>query len=183
MRRNRDAEILDAAIDLFQRKGYAATTIQDIAAAVGILKVSVYHYVASKEDLLFRICERSHEEAAGIIDAADRAGGSRLDRLRRFVELYVRYYLDNIERVQVYQRERRFLQGERWEAVVDQRRIYERYVEELVGRDAAFFIFGAINGIPEWYSRDGRLTADEIPRLFAAMACASAAHTETDPTP
>ena len=46
----------------FHEKGYEATSIQDIADAVGILKGSLYYYITSKEDLLFEILEDVHQQ-------------------------------------------------------------------------------------------------------------------------
>jgi TetR/AcrR family transcriptional regulator, cholesterol catabolism regulator len=184
-RRNREEEVLDAAIELFRRKGYGGTSIQDIADAVGILKGSLYHYFSSKEDLLFRICDESQREAVGIVDRVEAEGGKPLARLDSFVRRYVAYHLENADRVQIYQRARWYLEGERWQKILDQRRIYERYVEDLIeeanptrnGRYVACFIFGAINGIPDWYRHDGGASPAEIAGRYAAMACAAPAKT------
>jgi len=181
--------VLDAAVRLFWEKGYAGTSIQDIADAVGILKGSLYHYVTSKEDLLFQIFERSHREAASIVDHVARLPLPALARLHRYVELYVRYYLDNIERVGIYHRERRYLAGERWEVMLEQRRHYERFVEQLLleGQDAGavqsdidpryamYWLFGAINGITDWYRRGGPASPQAIALVYADMACATVA--------
>ena len=58
-RRNREHEVVEAAVKVFYEKGYAASTIQDVADVVGVLKGSLYHYISSKEDLLFRILQQS----------------------------------------------------------------------------------------------------------------------------
>ena len=60
--RRRRQEILEAAAGVFHAKGYKATSIQDIADAVGILKGSLYYYITSKEDLLFEILEDVHQQ-------------------------------------------------------------------------------------------------------------------------
>jgi AcrR family transcriptional regulator len=178
---------MDAAVLLFWEKGYAGTSIQDIADAVGILKGSLYHYVRSKEDLLFRIFDRSHHEAASIVASVQQLDAPPLVRLHRYVELYVRYCLENIERVSVYHRELRYLGGERWSAILAQRRVYERFVEGLLleaqasgslaagidARYAMYWVFGAINGLTDWYRRGGPATPDVIAVHYADMACAT----------
>ena len=58
-RRNRGQDVIEAAIRVFHKKGYASASIQDVAAEVGVLKGSLYHYIDSKEDLLARIFEDS----------------------------------------------------------------------------------------------------------------------------
>src|SRR4051812_25001793 len=52
-KRNREAEVIDAAVEVFFEKGYSAASIQDVADRVGVLKGSLYYYIDSKEDLLF----------------------------------------------------------------------------------------------------------------------------------
>src|SRR5919202_6598779 len=52
-------EVYTAALRLFREKGYHATSMQDIAAAVGLYKGSLYHYIGSKEDLLVQVFERA----------------------------------------------------------------------------------------------------------------------------
>src|SRR5258708_32676428 len=57
--RERSEEVYRAALRLFREKGYHATSMQDIAAAVGLYKGSLYHYIGSKEDLLVQVFERA----------------------------------------------------------------------------------------------------------------------------
>src|SRR4051812_48849038 len=66
----REQEILDAAVDIFHANGYSATSVDDVAAAVGILKGSLYYYMDSKEDLLRRIVEEVHEDVEEIMTEA-----------------------------------------------------------------------------------------------------------------
>ena len=56
--RERSEEVYSAALRLFTEKGYHATSMQDIAAAVGLYKGSLYHYIGGKEDLLVEVFER-----------------------------------------------------------------------------------------------------------------------------
>src|SRR5215471_14001655 len=56
--RKRDEEVYAAALRLFTEKGYHATSMQDIAAAVGLYKGSLYHYIGGKDELLARVFER-----------------------------------------------------------------------------------------------------------------------------
>jgi AcrR family transcriptional regulator len=55
-------EILDAAAKVFLQNGYEASSLQEIATNVGILKGSIYYYIKTKEDLLFEIIRRSQED-------------------------------------------------------------------------------------------------------------------------
>src|SRR5262245_22868821 len=55
-------QIVTAAAELFIERGYVGTSMSDIAEKVGILPGSLYHYIDSKDDLLFTIVDRAHRE-------------------------------------------------------------------------------------------------------------------------
>jgi len=69
-RGSRQAEVTQAAVEIFAQKGYRAASIQDVADKVGVLKGSLYYYIDSKEDLLWRIIEDVHKEWAAILQQA-----------------------------------------------------------------------------------------------------------------
>jgi AcrR family transcriptional regulator len=64
----RPQEILDAALAVFAERGYRNTRIDDIAEAAGVTKGAVYHYFATKEDVLRRAIEHYHDRAFGQLD-------------------------------------------------------------------------------------------------------------------
>src|SRR5438128_12273892 len=76
---DRGEEVYSAALRLFREKGYHATSMQDIAAAVGLYKGSLYHYIGSKEELLARVFERGMGSLLTDVEriAADTAGDPR----------------------------------------------------------------------------------------------------------
>ena len=57
----RPNELLDAALRIFAERGYGNTRLEDIAAAVGVTKGTIYHYFETKEDLLRQAIEHNHE--------------------------------------------------------------------------------------------------------------------------
>src|SRR5438132_12993222 len=101
-RRNRDSEVLQAAIKVFFEKGYAAASVQDVADVVGVLKGSLYHYISSKEDLLLRIFDGSHTQAVQIMEALASRNLPPRQWLESYLNEIVHWYLANIERVSLY---------------------------------------------------------------------------------
>ncbi|MBF6229942.1 TetR/AcrR family transcriptional regulator [Nocardia farcinica] len=81
----RRAEILDAAVRVFARKGFAASRVEDVAAAAGIAKGSVYLAFDSREDLLRAIFEDFAERTAAGMRRARTAEGPALDRLAELI--------------------------------------------------------------------------------------------------
>lgn len=182
-RRNRDAEVTEAAIAVFWEKGFPAASVQDVADRVGVLKGSLYHYINTKEDLLFRIFDESHEQASAIVEEVSALDEPPLERLRIYVERYLAWYLENIERVSLYFSEWRHLTGPRRTAVIKQRRLYEDFIRDLLGEAqksgdapaglnlsyATFYILGGMQSVPVWYRREGRDSPTRIAEVFAAM--------------
>lgn len=183
-RRDRREEVIDAAIDVFWRKGFSAASIQEVADKVGVLKGSLYHYIDAKEDLLFQIFDGSHEQASAIVAEVAALEAPPLERLRVYVERYLEWYLVNVERVSVYFREWRHLTAHRRDIVRRQRDTFEQFVRDLLSEAqargdadpaldvtyAAFFVLGALNGAPDWYRRDGPASAKTIAAAYARMA-------------
>ncbi|MEV0245904.1 TetR/AcrR family transcriptional regulator [Nocardia sp. NPDC050712] len=79
----RQEEILDAAVKVFARKGFAASRIEDVAAEAGIAKGSVYLYFESRNALLAGVFDSYAGKAAGVL--AELGSGSPLERLRRLI--------------------------------------------------------------------------------------------------
>jgi TetR/AcrR family transcriptional regulator, cholesterol catabolism regulator len=183
-RRNRQHEVIEAAIEVFWEKGYADASIQDVADRVGVLKGSLYHYISSKEQLLFDILDHSHAQGVEIIQRARELEGPPLERLQRFIEDYLGWYLRNIKRVSVYFSEGRFLTGERFATVRRQQKAYDEFVRELIieaqeagdadasldPRLATLFVNAAVNGVSTWYQADGRYPPDRVAKDYAELA-------------
>src|SRR3954451_16198756 len=102
-RRKRDEEVLDAARRLFAERGYADTSVQDVADELGILKGSLYHYIRTKEDLLFWLLEDVHSDVEEILEEVAQAEGlNPIERIAPYVRRQVLYNLDNLERTFIY---------------------------------------------------------------------------------
>jgi AcrR family transcriptional regulator len=182
-RRNRGEEVLEAAVEVFHEKGYATASIQDVADRVGVLKGSLYHYIDSKEDLLARVFQHSNEQSFALMESIGALEIPAIDRLRQFAQLWILWYLENIERVSLYFNEWRYLTGERLAEAKTKSRDYEHFVAGLLEevkqegdadpsldvRYGSLFILAAINGLPGWYRRRGSDSAVHISWVYTDM--------------
>lgn len=182
-RQSRRDDVLDAAIEVFHDKGYAAASIKDVAERVGVLKGSLYYYIDSKEDLLSHVFESSDEQSQAIMAAIAEMDATALEKLRRFVYEWALWHLSNLERASVYFREWRHLDDRRQGAVRRKRQEYEGFLIELLeatkaeGRAAAaldpryvcFFTLSALNGLPSWFRTHGTDSASYIANAYAEM--------------
>lgn len=183
-RRNRDSEILDAATTVFSQKGYSAASLQDIADRVGILKGSLYHYISSKESLLFRILEESHTAAQQMMDEVDALDLPTEQKFTTFVERLANWYLEHHERASLYLNEWRYLEGDYGRTVRAQRRAFAAYVVAMIDGaiadgsaradlDTAVvtnYIISAISSIPSWYRSGPPADIERVARQIAAVS-------------
>ncbi|GIU93448.1 MAG: TetR family transcriptional regulator [Acidimicrobiia bacterium] len=186
---HRRREILDAAATIFARKGYAATSIQDIAEAVEILKGSLYYYIDSKEDLLFEVIQEVHRDGLARLEAMRASQAPALERLAAFVRSHVEYNARNLTKISVFFHDFRSLSPERRQLIVEERDIYDHHLRGLIeqgqkegticpGTDpkmAAFAILGMMNWMYQWYRPDGDKSPEAIAEIFAEMAVRSVA--------
>jgi len=181
VRRSRLLDVKAAAIDVFWRKGYDSASVQDVADHVGVLKGSLYHYIDTKEDLLFWILEDVHVRSMEILDGVLALDVAPLVRLRTFIERHVEWYLENVAEVTVYFRDWRCVEGDRLVLVRERRRAHDRAVRGLIedtqanadvhpGLDAkyaSFFILSAVNHVPHWYQQGGPAGPADVAGKYA----------------
>src|SRR5262245_27218757 len=82
--------VLEAAGRLFRQKGFAATTVREIAAAAGILPGSLHYRFASKEELLLALMDRGIEKAVSAVRTAIADTRDPLDRIRAALRAHLR---------------------------------------------------------------------------------------------
>lgn len=88
-------KILDIAFHLFSTKGYEKTSIQDIVNDLGMSKGAIYHHFKSKEEILYRMCERFYSDNAWLERIC---GNSSMDGLEKLRQLFL-YQLGNRDKV------------------------------------------------------------------------------------
>jgi AcrR family transcriptional regulator len=179
----REDQVRAAALRLFKEKGYHATSMRDIAAAVGINKGSLYSYIKSKEDLLIPVFEQAQGVLTSQIEhiCAD-ASLSPTDRLKRAIHAHVMAVADNLDVLTVYLSEWRQLAAESLALNRDQRARYAFLFHEILREGVASGEFrpmdtrivmlgmiGMCNYLFRWYRPEGRLSPDEVADALIEM--------------
>lgn len=179
--------LLQVAADLFAERGYAKTSMQDVADAVGILKGSLYYYIDSKEDLLFRILDDTRIDTIEFVEEISaRTDLPPLERLRAYVERHIEYNATNVTKITVYYHELASLSPARRRQVDSQNKRYEKFVEQLIdetkeagdvdpGLDTKLLtkgVFATINHLYRWYRPDGRVKPRDAAVQFAEFVVA-----------
>src|SRR2546430_4472352 len=126
----RRTELTRAAARLFAQKGYHGTSIGDLADALGVQKGSLYAHIESKADLLWEV---ARDGAAAFHAALDAVPDdlSALERIGLALRAHLRVVAEQLDVATVFVREWRYLDGERREQFVAERRRYEERFRAL----------------------------------------------------
>jgi TetR/AcrR family transcriptional regulator, cholesterol catabolism regulator len=183
------ARALAAAVGLFSRKGYAATSTREVAKLLGIQKASLYYHVESKEDLLFLICQSSLKQIRNDVEMAIRDIQDPLDRTRTLICSHIESLLRDEDKHSTTFAEMRSLSEDRLEQVLKLRDDYEDLVRSALKEGQAagvlrndveakylcLALLGLMNRVLVWYRRGGPLSPNQIGRLLAVIFLSGAA--------
>ena len=177
---SRKSELTRAAARLFAEKGYHGTSTADLAEALGVQKGSLYSHIESKADLLWEV---AREGAAAFHKALDSVPeeGSALERIRLALRAHLRVVAEQLDVATVFVREWRYLDGDRREQFVAERRRYEERFRALFreGREhgelrtdlddatAALLALSAANWAYTWLRPDA--DTDALADRFTAL--------------
>jgi AcrR family transcriptional regulator len=176
----RRLELTRTAARLFAEQGYHGTSIGDLAEAMGLQKGSLYTHIDSKADLLWDVAREGAEAFHTALDALPE-DGPVLERIRAALRAHLRVVAEQHDIATVFIREWRYLEGERREQFVAERRRYEERIRALFreGREvgelrtdlddatAALLALSAANWATTWL-RPGADT-DELADRFTAL--------------
>jgi AcrR family transcriptional regulator len=176
----RRKELTRQAARLFAQKGYHGTSMGDLAAAMGVQKGSLYSLTESKQELLYETMRDGAVAFHAGLDAIPE-GTPAAERIRLALRAHLRLVAEQLDMATVFIREWRYLEGERREEIVSERRRYEERVRALFreGREhgelrtdlddaaAALLVLSAANWAYTWLT-PGRDT-DGLADAFAAI--------------
>ena len=174
----RREELTRQAARLFAQKGYHGTSIGEIAEALGVQKGSLYAHIKSKQDLLYEtMAEGARAFHAGIDSIPEELPAT--EKIRLALRSHLRIVADQLDVATVFVQEWRYLEGERRDEILAERRRYEERIRALFreGRDlgelrsdlddstAALLALSAANWAYTWLA-PGRDTDDLADRFY-----------------
>jgi AcrR family transcriptional regulator len=175
-----DSDLLSAAGRLFRRKGFAASTVREIASAAGILPGSLHYRYSTKESILLDLMERGIGAAIAAVRSAMDSSPDPVERIRLALRAHLSLLLSDDDAIYVLLYEWRELVGEPRDAMARLRDRYDALWDGLLYRAAGsgrlrpgidiklvrLFILGSINWVPQWYSPKGGHTPEQIADIF-----------------
>lgn len=171
-----------AALRLIARDGFAAVSMRQIAAEVGVQVGTLYNYTSDKQSLLFELMAGHMEELLADLAAQDWAELDPLGRLDAFTRFHIRWHLPRRDAVFVSYMELRNLTPENFERIEALRHAYEDALEQILrdGLAEGQFVLGEprvttmalialITGVTSWYRPHGRLDLKEIEGIYVDL--------------
>ena len=175
--------VLQAAAQLFNERGFHATSLDDIAARLNVTKPTLYYYVKNKDEILLQCVSKGLTMMLEGIAASRAAGGKAIDQLMTCMQVYARIVtmdfgmcLIRVGDEQLPPESRKELR--RLKSAIDQE--FRRLVAEGVAEGSlqpcdpkmtAFVIAGALSWIGRWYQPDGEYTPEQVAQQCIATLC------------
>jgi AcrR family transcriptional regulator len=174
-------ELAAAAARLFAERGYHGTSIGELAKAMGVQKGSLYAHIDSKQDLLYETMREGADAFHAALDEVDERLPAT-EKIRLAMRAHLRVVAEQLDVATVFVREWRYLDGERRDEIVAERRRYEERFRALFreGRElgelrtdldeatAALLALSALNWAYTWL-RPGRDTDELADRFYSQL--------------
>ncbi len=173
--KTRKEEIIEAAAKLFKEKGYAASTMRDLAESVGIEAASLYNHIKSKDQILGDICTKIGEMFTRKMDLIDGAYSSNRDKVMALIETHIEITTTYAAMASVTNDEWRHLDEPQLTEFVKMRDAYEAKFLTFISQGiedgdfqaenattALYTILSSVRWLQYWYKPERGLTIDEI---------------------
>lgn len=180
-----------AALKRFANAGYAAVSMREIAADVGVRPGALYNHFPTKQDILKDLMLSHMSELLAAWEMADFPDA--MDPLERFVRFHIRYHLERADEVFISYMELRNLEPGNFKVIERERRRYEAILTSILeegsaagryraddARVATRAIIAMLTGIPTWYRESGRIGKTELEDLYLTMVRKAVSPETTD---
>lgn len=173
--------VYDRALDLFDRKGYRATSMNEIAMACGVSKPAIYHYFQNKSNLLETLYEDITADFYTVMKELAHSTGSATERLATFIEQHTRYNIEHKRFLTIFWRERHELDRASRYALATRERDFETWVSHIIEEGqstgeflpiplkiATFSVLGLLSTVHRWADHS-KSSPDEIAEAVKSM--------------
>lgn len=170
-----------AAQRLFARHGYAAVSMRQIAAEVGVQAGALYMYTPDKQSLLY---DMMHDHLADLLQshAALPDCPAPLAALEQFTRFHIRFHSARSDAVFIAYMELRNLEGDNFARIEAMRRSYEARLQDVLHRGhaagvftlpdiklATYAVIAMLTGVNTWYREGGRLSLARVEDIYWDM--------------
>lgn len=173
--------IKSAALKLFARNGFAAVSMRQIAAEVGVQAGALYNYTPDKQSLLFSLLRDHMDELLAAWEDTAPAD-TPLAQLESFTRFHIRFNIERPEAIFISYMELRNLEADNFAHIEALRRAYEDKLETILRaglatgqftmpdtKIATMGVIAMLTGVNTWYRAGGRLSLTEVQKIYWDM--------------
>ncbi|MCK8463857.1 TetR/AcrR family transcriptional regulator [Aliiroseovarius sp. S1339] len=170
-----------AALALFAQHGFAAVSMRQIAAEVGVQAGALYLYTKDKQSLLYDLMQAHMDDLLAAWKAEPKGDGA-LAQLEAFARFHIRFHLERPDAVFIAYMELRNLSDENFAAIEALRRTYEGELEAILHaghgegvitapdiRLTTMALIAMLTGVNTWYREGGRLSREAVADIYWDM--------------
>lgn len=174
--------ILEEAVKLFYERGFNGTTLDDIAAELGVTKPFIYTHFRSKVELLAALCRPTIELSLAAVQSAAEGSGTPTERLHRGIVDFTHVILSRQANIAIYFREEKNLSKESLDDINTLRKQFDRLLSQLLREGVAagefhvadvdltsLAIGGMISWAYTWHRPGKRLALAEVCQRMADL--------------
>lgn len=167
--------ILKKAAQMFREKGFAATSMRDLAETVGIEAASLYNHIRSKNEMLESICFDVANRFTMYMDEIETTSQGSIKKIETLLRFHIKQMIENFEEVIVCDREWKHLDEPYLSNFHNQRRTYRKrfaaIIEEGITKSeikkidaptVVLIMLHSVNGIESWHRSTAKITAKEL---------------------
>lgn len=173
--KSRRAEILDCAAKLFREKGYASTSMRDIAKAVGIQGASLYNHIESKQELLSELLMFIANLFTKEMEVINKSSLPSVDKIKQLIGLHVHYTAEHKDAISIIASEWVHLEEPVLSRYIGLRTAYEDKFEKIIidcieegtfektnAKIALFSILSTLRWLYSWYNNQKDIDPHEL---------------------
>jgi TetR/AcrR family transcriptional regulator, cholesterol catabolism regulator len=179
---SRKQQIQEKATELFTEKGYAATSMRDLANHLGIEAASLYSHIRSKEEILQNICFKMAELFFSSMSEVRKGKGTATERMKEALKVHVRVITKDPAASAVFFNEWRHMSEPFLSEFLGMRNEYESIFINILkeGIENGDFktmdekfgmltLLSSLNWVHRWYKAEGKMSAEEVAEKLASM--------------
>jgi AcrR family transcriptional regulator len=173
--------VTEAAVELFSKRGFVETSMEEIAWAAGLSKGGMYHYFKGKTEILLAILSEFMDQVLGDIEAQLATIQNSQTKLSFLVRRHVEVYVHHMHAARVLLKEAYNLPSRDLKKIKEKEQRYYRAVEEIItqllgpnaGKEvltaATFSLLGMCNWIYSWYNPKGRIDPEQLSDIIITI--------------
>ncbi len=189
MKKTKRQVILDTAAKLFRKKGFAATSMRDLAKAVGMEAASLYNHIKSKQEILSALLLGAAQQYTDGMNNVKESAVTPLEKMDQLIALHISIAIQHPNTISLMTQEWVHLEGEPYDSFSSQRKAYENDFREIiiagieagqlkkVNPDIALFsILSTMRWFYAWYSKKDGLSLKELEKEFSEVLIGGLKH-------